>query len=959
MAGQNDAMATARIDVVVDTDQLTAGTAKAGAAIEKFSGEAAKEFDSLDKAGKRLVNGLKTQADTWGMTGDAMARYNIMTKTSGALQADLLRRLDASAAAYANNIKQVNAYGLSQKQVTAAMRGVPAQITDIFTSLQGGQNPLTVLIQQGGQLKDMFGGIKPAISALASGLSSLVNPITLLLGAGVSLAVAFEKGSQEAFNFNKAIISTGNYSNTTADQLHDLAASMDDLSGVTTHSAAEALTAVAATGKFTADQLQVVGQAAIQWSAATGQAVDDTIKQFVALKDDPVKAILKLNESQHFLEQATFDQIKAFQQQGQESKAAALAIETYADTLMGRTTQITTNLGYLQRAWRGVTGAASEGWDAMLGLGRAETVGDKIKNLQNYIEAASKKQGIYSSLSDEGQKETLVALRASLAKLQQEADKKPVHVVMAGIYETVDPKVQEARDEFHQREIANFTKEKQLAAEIKKIQATATAAGYSLDDKRVTDAIADARKKYAEKAKSTTSVDNSVADAALQKFKNQLLEESTAVDTQTKLLKAQYDARTITVTQYYDQLAVLAKQGSEAEQNALIGQINYLKQRDASGKTAIDTQRKIGELEAQLSASRTKQAATEETQNEQRKAALKDQQQAIAAYKASLDAANTAQQRSMDSAVARVGMSDREFEIQSALNDVYYKQADALRELALQKDKMDPDVYNANVANLQTAANEQIDIIVNGYQRIATAEGDWRNGLSRSIGNWIQETQNVAQQVGDIYDSMFDRTLDLATNWSGSMSDNLKSLLADLASQLSKFYAKQAVLQFIKNFSGGSDNSGTLGDLFSNDSSFTKGFATGGYTGDGAVHQPAGVVHKGEVVFSQSDVARAGGVAAVEGMRRGLKGYAAGGVVGSPAIAMMGGGGGSVVIEQNITIDGSGNARSTSDTTGQYDDEQARYLRQFGDQMAAISQKTTQRALMPGGDIYNFLTRAR
>ncbi|QMV00169.1 tape measure protein [Devosia sp. D6-9] len=48
------------------------------------------------------------------------------------------------------------------------------------------------------------------------------------------------------------------------------------------------------------------------------------------------------------------------------------------------------------------------------------------------------------------------------------------------------------------------------------------------------------------------------------------------------------------------------------------------------------------------------------------------------------------------------------------------------------------------------------------------------------------------------------------------------------------------------------------------------GFASGGYTGPGARNQPAGIVHKGEVVWSQSDVASAGGVAAVEAMRRGL-----------------------------------------------------------------------------------------
>ncbi|NEU15138.1 hypothetical protein G3T14_24245, partial [Methylobacterium sp. BTF04] len=57
------------------------------------------------------------------------------------------------------------------------------------------------------------------------------------------------------------------------------------------------------------------------------------------------------------------------------------------------------------------------------------------------------------------------------------------------------------------------------------------------------------------------------------------------------------------------------------------------------------------------------------------------------------------------------------------------------------------------------------------------------------------------------------------------------------------------------------------------------GFDAGGYTGPGDRFQAAGIVHKGEVVFSQEDVARSGGVAIVEAMRRGRRGYAVGGIV--------------------------------------------------------------------------------
>lgn len=61
------------------------------------------------------------------------------------------------------------------------------------------------------------------------------------------------------------------------------------------------------------------------------------------------------------------------------------------------------------------------------------------------------------------------------------------------------------------------------------------------------------------------------------------------------------------------------------------------------------------------------------------------------------------------------------------------------------------------------------------------------------------------------------------------------------------------------------------------------GFSGGGYTGDGGKYEPAGIVHKGEVVFSQRDVAMLGGANRVNSMRPTFKGYADGGIVTSAA----------------------------------------------------------------------------
>lgn len=64
------------------------------------------------------------------------------------------------------------------------------------------------------------------------------------------------------------------------------------------------------------------------------------------------------------------------------------------------------------------------------------------------------------------------------------------------------------------------------------------------------------------------------------------------------------------------------------------------------------------------------------------------------------------------------------------------------------------------------------------------------------------------------------------------------------------------------------------------DQQFTPGgFSIGGYTGPGGVHDPAGIVHRGEVVWNQSDVAAVGGPMAANRMRPTFNGYAMGGIV--------------------------------------------------------------------------------
>lgn len=267
--------------------------------------------------------------------------------------------------------KSFGAAGVSAAQTAAAMRMVPAQFTDIVVSLQGGQQPLTVLLQQGGQLKDMFGGTGAAAKALAGYMLGLVNPYTVVVGAVGVLALAYYQGSQEADRMRAAMIESGNASGVTMGQMRSYATSIDGVIG--THGkAVEAITAMVAAGVRGGDQLRDYSEAAIRWERATGTAVDKTAEKFASLQNEPLKATLKLNEGTNYLTSSVYLQIKALEDQGRTTEAANVAQKALADALDSRSKEMVKNLGTVERAWLAVKDAVAETWDAIKEIGRVD-----------------------------------------------------------------------------------------------------------------------------------------------------------------------------------------------------------------------------------------------------------------------------------------------------------------------------------------------------------------------------------------------------------------------------------------------------------------------------------------------------------------------------------------------------------------------------------------------------------
>ncbi len=283
----------------------------------------------------------------------------------------------------------VQQVGVSAAQTAAAMRNVPAQFTDIITSLQGGMDPLTVLVQQGGQLRDMFGGVGAAARALGGYVVGLINPFTVLAATAGAVAVAYYQGSKEADAFRRALITTGNAAGTSADQVAAMAQSMRD-TGMTTGKAAEIMTAFAATGQVASYQMKQFTTAAADMEKYVGQSLETTVKNFAELGKKPAEAAKKLTEEQHYLSAAIYEQIKALEKEGETLQAGQLAQSSYAEAMKKRADEVKKSLGTLESAWGSVGSWAKKAWDAMLDIGRPDSLEEKLAKTRERISKMQK-----------------------------------------------------------------------------------------------------------------------------------------------------------------------------------------------------------------------------------------------------------------------------------------------------------------------------------------------------------------------------------------------------------------------------------------------------------------------------------------------------------------------------------------------------------------------------------------
>ncbi|EEX6246424.1 phage tail tape measure protein, partial [Escherichia coli] len=732
--------------------------------------------------------------------------------------------------------------GISVGQYKAAMRTLPAQFTDIATQLAGGQNPWLILLQQGGQVKDSFGGMIPMLRGLAGAITLPMVGVTSLAVATGALAYAWYQGDSTLSAFNKTLVLSGNQSGLTADRMLTLSRA-GQAAGLTFNQARESLAALVNAGVRGGEQFDAINQSVARFASASGVEVDKVAEAFGKLTTDPTSGLMAMARQFRNVTAEQIAYVAQLQRSGDEAGALQAANDIATKGFDEQTRRLKENMGTLE-TWADKTGKAFKSmWDAILDIGRPESSADMLASAQKAFDEADKKWQWYQSRSQRRGKTS--SFRANLQGAWNDRENARLGLAAATLQSDMEKAGELAARDRAERDASQlkYTGEAQKAYErlltpLEKYTARQEELNKALKDGKILQAdyntlMAAAKKDYESTLKKPKS--SGVKVSAGERQEDQAHAALLALETELRTLEKHSGANGKISQQRRDlwkaenQYAVLKeaatkRQLSEQEKSLLTHEketLEYKRQLAELGDK-VEHQKRLNEL--------AQQAARFEQQQGAKQAAI--------------------------SAQAR-GLTDRQVQRESEeqrLRDVYGDNPDALAK--------------ATSALKNTwSAEEQL-------------RGSWMAGLKSGWGEWAESATDSFSQVKSVATQTFDGIAqNMAAMLTGS-EQSWRGFTRSVLSMLTEIFLKQAMVGIVGSIGS------AMGGAFGGGASASTGtaiqaaaanfhFATGGFTGTGGKYEPAGIVHRGEFVFTKEATSRIG----VGNLYRLMRGYAEGGYV--------------------------------------------------------------------------------
>ncbi|EEV9898822.1 phage tail tape measure protein [Escherichia coli] len=790
--------------------------------------------------------------------GETSALADLM---SGKVSQSFRKQADAAEQSLSRQALAAQKAGISVGQYKAAMRTLPAQFTDIVTQLAGGQNPFLIMLQQGGQISDSFGGplslltllkeellgIRDASESSEESLSDTANALAenarnagelgrfmsvarVAAGGGVAVLAALAAAAWQAEQADRALLRsltlTGGAAATTTAELWKMAGLISDEAGGGIRQAAENLARLAESGKYTAGQLRIMGETSQRWLQTVGDDAGKVEKAFEGIAADPVKALASLNQQYNFLSVSQLRHIDELERTKGKQAAVTEAMSLFADVMNARLEQLDKAATPVEKIWDDVKTWTSDAW-AWIGdhtLGALSLITDVVAGTVEQVKLLLVQGDLALAEFIQSAWETTKNVPGVGALFGELAEENRVFIEKTKRDELALRKSIAERDaRIRQGEMGY----------INRSRATGVSKGPGQQEavSRLAEELT-GKKHTSPKTRSAGEREEEQAREALLALEAELRTLEKHSGANEKISRQRRD-----LWKAESQYAVLKEAATKRQ---LSGQEKSLL---AHEKETLEYKRQLAELGDKVEYQKrlnelAQQAARFEEQQSAKQAAI--------------------------SAKAR-GLTDRQAQRESEeqrLRDVYGDNPQALAQVT--------------GALKQTWADEDM------------LRGDWLAGLKSGWGEWAESATDSFSQVKSAATQTFDGIAqNMAAMLTGAEAD-WRGFTRSVLSMMTEILLKQAMVGIVGRI--GSAIGGAIGGAGASASTGTAieavaanfHFATGGFTGTGGKYEPAGIVHRGEFVFTKEATSRIG----VGNLYRLMRGYAEGGYVGgaeSPA----------------------------------------------------------------------------
>ncbi|EEJ8614686.1 TPA_asm: phage tail tape measure protein [Salmonella enterica] len=637
-----------------------------------------------------------------------------------------------------------------------------------------------------------FGALRGSGITLANRagwIEQLMSPKGMMLGGlagGVAAAVyglgkAYYEGAKESEEFNKQLILTGSYAGKTTGKLNEMAKSLAG-NGVTQHDAAGVLAQVVGSGAFTGQAVAMVSRTAARMQQAVGQSVDETVRQFKRLQDDPVNAAKELDKTLHFLTATQIEQIRVLGEQGNTADAAKIAMSAYSEEMNKRMEDVHDNLGWIERAWNAVGDAAKWAWDRMLDIGREETLDEKIATLQEKIARARKTPWTVSSsqteydqqqlneLQEQKRQKDLLDAKAQAERNYQETQKRRNEQNAAL---NRDNETESLR---HQREVARITAMQYADVAVRN-------AALERENERH-------KKALSQQAKKPKTYRNDEAGRLLLQYSQQ------QAQTEGQIAAAKFST-TEKMTEAHKQLLSFQQRIA-----------------DLSGKKlTADEQSVLAHKDDIALALQKLDISQQDLQHQNALNELKKKTLTLTSQLAD-EESRVRQQHAM--ALATMGMGDQQrgrYEERLKIQQHYQEQLEQLKRDSKAKGTYGSDEYRQAEQALKGSLDRRLAEWADYNAKVDAAQGDWTQGASRALDNFLAQGGNMAGMTENVFTNAFNGMADSIANFAvtgkGSFRSLTVSILADLAKMEARIAASELLGSVLAMFGFGTSAGGS------------------------------------------------------------------------------------------------------------------------------------------------------